>query len=243
MKKCLACMLALLLAFGGAVALGENTLPGKDGWNIPEENGMTEEVLGLFNSAMEKLMGVNYEPVAFLGEKDGVYCILCRSAAVVPNPETYYTLVYVTESGIQNIWEIWMDQHAEKQTEQPEEQPEEQSEAAEPAETSESADVQYVLYLGTNDKDTVEPVFSEEEAMAKAQEILIRHFGGYTIQEARGGWVDDGKVYREYTLVIYLSDTTPEAVHAAADEMIETFRQSSVLIQENPTKTEFYSGN
>ena len=48
-------------------------------------------------------------------------------------------------------------------------------------------------------------------------------------------------MYQEYTLVIYLSDTTEEAVHAAADEMIETFRQSSVLIQANPTKTEFYS--
>ena len=42
--------------------------------------------------------------------------------------------------------------------------------------------------------------------------------------------------------MIYLSDTTLDKVHAAADEMVETFRQSSVLIQENPTKTEFYSG-
>ena len=41
--------------------------------------------------------------------------------------------------------------------------------------------------------------------------------------------------------MIYLSDTNLEAIHAAADEMIETYRQSSVLIQENPTRTEFYS--
>ena len=106
----------------------------------------------------------------------------------------------------------------------------------------EKTDVQYVLYLGTNDKDTNKPVFTQAEAVEKAKDILIRHFGGYTIQEAHGGWIDDGKVYQEYTIVIYLSDTTPEKVHAAADEMIETFRQSSVLIHENPTKTEFYSG-
>ncbi len=104
-------------------------------------------------------------------------------------------------------------------------------------------DIQYVMYLGTNDKDTNTPVFTEAEAMEKAREILIRHFGGYTIQEAHGGWIDEGKEYQEYTLVIYMSDTTPEAVHAAADELISTFRQSSVLIQENPTRTEFYSGN
>ena len=104
-----------------------------------------------------------------------------------------------------------------------------------------TGDVQYVLYLGTNDKDTNKPVFTEAEAMEKLRDILIRHFGGYTVQEAKGGWVDEGTVYQEYTLVIYLSDTTLEKVHAAADEMIATFRQSSVLIQENPTRTEFYS--
>ena len=104
------------------------------------------------------------------------------------------------------------------------------------------ANVQYVMYLGTNGKDTNKPVFTQAEAMDKAKEILIRHFGGYTIQEADGGWISDGIEYQEYTLVIYLSDTTEEAVHAAADELIEVFDQNSVLIQKNPTQTEFYSG-
>ena len=103
-------------------------------------------------------------------------------------------------------------------------------------------DVQYVMYLGTNDKDTNEPVYPPEEAKEKAQDILLKHFGGYTIQEASGGWVDGDKVYREYTLVIYLSDTDIDRVHSAADEMIEEFRQSSVLIQANRTVTEFYAG-
>jgi len=104
-----------------------------------------------------------------------------------------------------------------------------------------AGDVQYVLYLGTNDKDTNEPVFTPDEAKAKAQEILLDHFGGYTIQEASGGWIDGDTVYREYTLVIYLSDTSLEAVHAGADDLIDAFRQSSVLIQANETRTEFYS--
>jgi phosphoserine phosphatase len=115
-------------------------------------------------------------------------------------------------------------------------------EASPEAEASEQGSIQYVLYLGTNDKDTDKPVFTQAEALEQAKDILIRHFGGYTIQEAHGGWIDSGKKYQEYTLVIYLSDTTLDKIHAAADEMIETFRQNSVLIQENPTKTEFYSG-
>ena len=124
-------------------------------------------------------------------------------------------------------------------------------EAAEPAQTAEpaeapaaeeKADVQYVMYLGTNDKDSNKPVFTQMEALEQAKEILVRHFGGYTLQEAQGGWLDGDKLYQEYTLVIYLSDTTLDAVHAAADELVEAFHQSSVLIQENPTHTEFYSG-
>ena len=106
----------------------------------------------------------------------------------------------------------------------------------------EEKDVQYVLYLGTNDKDTNEPVFAPDEAKEKAEEILLDHFGGYTIQEANGGWKDGDIVYTEYTLVIYLSDTTLKDVHAAADEMVKTFHQSSVLIQANETTTEFYGG-
>lgn len=102
-------------------------------------------------------------------------------------------------------------------------------------------DIQYVLYLGTNDKDTNQPVYSKEEAKKVAEEILLRHFGGYTIQEAEGGWKDNDKVYQEYTLVIFLSDTSLGSVHKAADELIDKFHQSSILIQSNKTTTEFYS--
>ena len=116
------------------------------------------------------------------------------------------------------------------------------AEPAAPAESESDSSIQYVLYLGTNDKDTNKPVFTQAEAQEKAKEILVRHFGGYTMQEANGGWLDGDTLYQEYTLVIYLSDTNEEAVHAAADELVETFRQSSVLIQANPTTTEFYSG-
>ena len=115
------------------------------------------------------------------------------------------------------------------------------AEAQRPDAQAEGQDIQYVMYLGTNDKDTNEPVCSPEEARERAEDILIEHFGGYTIQEAHGGWEYEGTRYQEYTLVIYLSDTTIDAVHAAADDMIKAFNQSSVLIQANTTSTEFYS--
>jgi hypothetical protein len=109
--------------------------------------------------------------------------------------------------------------------------------------SSAKKDVQYVLYLGTNDKDSNQPVFPPETAEKELEKILIQHFGGYTISDARGGWVDGDTTYQEYTLVIYLSDTDMDAVHAACRDMINTFHQSSVLIQANETTTEFYDGN
>lgn len=105
-----------------------------------------------------------------------------------------------------------------------------------------TGDVEYVMYVGTNDKDTNEPVYPEEEAKEKVEEILVSHFGGYTIQEADGGWEDNGKLYQEYSLVVYLSDTDLESVHAAADELIKELNQTSVLIKTNKVKTEFYGG-
>ena len=114
--------------------------------------------------------------------------------------------------------------------------------SAVPSEPETNSGTQYILYLGTNDKDTNKPVFTQAEAQAKAKEILIRHFGGYTLQEANGGWMDGDTLYQEYTLVIYLSDTNEEAVHAAADELVETFHQNSVLIEAIPTQAEFYAG-
>lgn len=108
----------------------------------------------------------------------------------------------------------------------------------------EAGETQYVMYVGTNDKDNNEPVFTPEQAQERLDSILTKHFEGFTIQEARGGWInEDGSVAHEYTLVVYLSDTTLDKVHAAADDLISEFHQSTVLIQQNKTETEFYSGN
>ena len=53
----------------------------------------------------------------------------------------------------------------------------------------ESWDIQYVIYLGTNDKDTNTPVFTQMEAIEQAKVILIRHFGGFTLRRLMAaGW-------------------------------------------------------
>ena len=231
MKKFAACMLVLLLLCTPVTAGADAS-----DWDLSAPTELTEEVLAIFDKATEGLLGVSYVPVCVLGVQGDTYCILCKATVIYPNAEPNNVLVYVNKDGIQNIYELWIDKHDKK--EEVRDDGEQDSAASET-----NADIQYVMYLGTNDKDTNKPVFTEAEAQEQVKDILIRHFGGYTIQEASGGWIDEGTVYQEYTLVIYLSDTTEEAVHDAADELIETFRQSSILIQSNPTQTEFYSGS
>ena len=106
----------------------------------------------------------------------------------------------------------------------------------------EEGDIQYVLYLGLSRPDDGS-MLTFEEGKEKLQPILVKHFSGFTIQTAYGGWRDDQGVYcEENTLVIYLSDTNIEKVREAADDMIKEFGQSSILIQANKTNTEFYTG-
>ena len=116
MKKLIALFLILGLVAGAVCAFAENTEAAEEpaGWILPETIEMTPEVTEVFSKAMVGLVGVVYEPLGFLGELDGTYCILCRAAEVYPGAKPYYTLVYVTESGLQNIYDIWMDKHAEK---------------------------------------------------------------------------------------------------------------------------------
>ena len=81
-------------------------------WDLPETIDMTEAATSAFDKAVTDLVGVDYEPLGLLGEKDGLYCILCRATVVYPGAKPYYALVYVNEAGIQNIWDIWMDAHS-----------------------------------------------------------------------------------------------------------------------------------
>ena len=91
----------------------EQTTPDAD-WDLPETIEMTDDVQELFTNAMNGLVGVDYVPLGYMGEKDGVYCILCRATVVYPDAKPYYALVYVNDQGVQNIWDIWMGAHSEK---------------------------------------------------------------------------------------------------------------------------------
>ena len=105
------------------------------------------------------------------------------------------------------------------------------------------ASAQYVIYVGTNDKDTYAPKYSQEDARRIVDEICLRHFEGYTLQEAIGSWTDEKQnITHEYTIVCYFDDADRESVYKAADEIIAALNQNTVLIERDDIRIEYYSG-
>ena len=126
MKKLIACVLLLIMISAPAAAYAEE-------WDMSVPTEVTEEIREIFDKAAAKLVGVNYTPVAVLGKNESTYCILCKASVVYPGAEPYNALVYVGESGVQNIYELWIDKHAGKE------------EAPEQTADEPDGDIQYVL--------------------------------------------------------------------------------------------------
>ena len=115
--------------------------------------------------------------------------------------------------------------------------------ASEPEAPSDNEIVQYVMYIGTNDKETYAPKYTEQEAKDIVDNICLKYFEGYTLQEATGSWIDEkSNVTHEYTIVCYFDGADKETVYKAADEIIEALNQNTLLIESSTVKIDYYSG-
>ena len=103
--------------------------------------------------------------------------------------------------------------------------------------------VQYVMYVGTNDKDTYKMEMSLDEARNIVDQVCLKYFEGYTLQEATGAWTDEtGAITHEYTLVCYFDGADKGTVYKAADDVIKALNQNTVLIEENEITMDYYGG-
>ena len=107
-----------------------------------------------------------------------------------------------------------------------------------------SSGIQYVMYVGTNDKDTYQREHTKEECHAIVDDVCLKYFSdGYTLQEATGAWTDEeNNISHEYTLVCYFDNADRETVYKAADDVIAALNQNSVLIEQDSIIIDFYSG-
>lgn len=70
------------------------------GWTIPADTKITDEEFAIFNKGIEGLVGVEYEPVAYLGSQlvaGTNHCFLCKATVVYPGTTPQYKLVYIYE--------------------------------------------------------------------------------------------------------------------------------------------------
>lgn len=70
------------------------------GWSAAEDTALTDDQRSLFERALEGLLGVNYEPIAYLGSQvvAGLnHCFLCKATVVYPGAQPTYKLVYIYE--------------------------------------------------------------------------------------------------------------------------------------------------
>ena len=97
MKKMIAFLCAVLLLGSAASAFAEQL---SGGWTPSADPAVTEELQAVFDKGMEKLVGVNYTPAAYLGSQVVAgtnHAFLCQAAVVYPGAEPYYVIVYLYE--------------------------------------------------------------------------------------------------------------------------------------------------
>ena len=95
MKKALAILMLAVMLIGAASAMAE---PLAGGWQVAEETKITEEQKAVFDQALEGLLGVNYEPVAYLASQVVAgtnHCFLCKATVVYPDAVPGYKLVFI----------------------------------------------------------------------------------------------------------------------------------------------------
>ena len=104
---------------------------------------------------------------------------------------------------------------------------------------------EYIMYVGTNDKDTYEPVMEIEAARGVVENKLMDHFpDGFTMYDAKGVWRDEHMVITlEYSFICVIVTERRTEIYKVADELIAALNQSTILIVTNAVKSiDFYTG-
>lgn len=106
-----------------------------------------------------------------------------------------------------------------------------------------STQKKYIMYLGTNDKDTYKQEIPTETIKAQMHEICIKYVDGYTVSVMDGYYKDDkGGMSHEVSLVYVFIDADIDSMKKIMDEALIKFNQGSILLEESKGRSTFYSG-
>lgn len=111
--------------------------------------------------------------------------------------------------------------------------------------TVDEQELEYTIYIGTNDKDTFQLEIPLDEARSIIYNTMINYFSdGFTMHDANGVWKDENDaITLEYTFVCIIENADIDEIYKAADELILKLDQNSILIVSNRVeKVDFYTG-
>ena len=102
----------------------------------------------------------------------------------------------------------------------------------------------YIIYIGTNDKDTYQQEIPTNEARDMVNAICAKYVEGYTASDAKGGWVDEtDTLTQENTLVYSFYNIKEEQLIQVMDEGREKLNQNSILVERQESVYMYYYGN
>ena len=106
-----------------------------------------------------------------------------------------------------------------------------------------SVQKKYTMYLGTNDKDTMQQEIPSEKIREEMDKICMKYVDGYTVTTADGYYRGkDNEVFHETSFVYVFIGTDIYALQKIMDEALVKFNQESILLEESDTKSIFYEG-
>lgn len=109
---------------------------------------------------------------------------------------------------------------------------------------TDTANGQYVLYIGTNDKDTYEQIIPTDEAIEIVNAVCEKYVGGYTMSGAKGGWVDEAGIFtQENTLVYTFTGVDEETLTPLMDEVLARLNQNAILVERRDVSSSYYTGS
>ncbi len=105
------------------------------------------------------------------------------------------------------------------------------------------SDEKYVIYIGTNDKDTYKQEISTEQAKNIVDSICVKYTDGFTSLQANGGWVDEtNTLTQENTLIYVFYEISQEQLENIMDDILEQLNQNSILIEKQQSLYTYYNG-
>lgn len=99
----------------------------------------------------------------------------------------------------------------------------------------------YLVYIGINDKDTMHPVYTVDEAIDIVNGINFKYTDGFTVVPALGYWKsEEGREFEEESLLYIYYGIAEDRLYGIVDEVIAALNQESVLIDAGWGDVGFY---